>query len=182
MALPLCAFGGVYKWVGPDGKVTYSDTPQPGATEIELPKFPAVAPITAPVTTSTTAPTASVPQGEKTPPEKKDAKSAAAFKGYTKFSIAHPAHDATVRENAGNVDIVVVTEPEWNPQWGHKVRVMLDGKPLPEMQTAAKFQLKNIDRGTHTLQAMMLDAKEAVLTTSQTITFHMKRRSTQFKK
>ncbi|MDO9371667.1 MAG: DUF4124 domain-containing protein [Gammaproteobacteria bacterium] len=179
MALPLCAFGGVYKWVGPDGNVTYSDKPQPGATEIEMPKFPAVAPITAPVTT---APAASGPTGDKIPPEKKDAKPATIFKSYVKFSIVTPENDATARENDGNVNVELVTEPAWNPQWGHKARVMLDGKPLPDMQTTAKFQLKNIDRGTHSLQATMLDAKGAVLATSQTITFHLKRRSTQFRK
>lgn len=176
LALPLCAFGAVYKWVGPDGNITYSDKPQPGSTELSLPKSPPAAP----VSTSTTAPAASTPQGDKTPPEKKDAKAAAAFNGYTKFSIASPANDDSVRENNGNIDVRLVTEPDWNPQWGHKVRVMVDGTPLPEMQTAATFQLKNIDRGTHTLQAVMLDAKGAVLISSASLTFHMRRQSAQF--
>lgn len=173
LALPLCVFGGVYKWVGPDGKVTYSDKPQPGAIEVEMPKFPAVAPVTAPVTTSTTAPAASGPQADAK-------KSVPPFKGYSKLSIVKPESDATVRENTGNVQVELASEPEWNPQWGHKVSLTLDGKPLPETHAATKFDLHNVDRGSHTLQITVLDEKGVMLITSQSVTFHMKRQSAKF--
>ncbi len=172
MTLPLLVSGAVYKSVGPDGKVTYSDQPQPGATEVELPKFPA-APLPAPATTSTTAPAASGPQG--------GAQNAApAFKGYSTLSIVTPANDGTIRENTGSVEVTIASVPEWDPQWGHSIKVLLDGKPLPDRYTTPTFQLKNADRGTHTLQAIVLDAKQNELITSPTITFHMKRHSAQF--
>lgn len=170
MALPLLSFGAVYKWVGPDGQVIYSDQPQPGATEVELPKFPAAAPAPAPVINSTTAPSTSVPQGEAKKP-------APPFSGYRKLSIVKPENDATVRENTGNVRVELATEPEWDPQRGHKVSVLLDGTPMPETYTVTTIDLHNVDRGSHTLQITVLDATGDVLITSQTVTFHLKRRS-----
>ncbi len=173
MTVPLTVFGAVYKSVGPDGRVTYSDQPQPGATEVELPKFPPATLLPAPATTSTTAPAASVPED--------GAQNAApSFKGYTSLSIVTPANDATVRENTGNVEVMVVTVPEWDSQWGHSIKVLLDGQPLPDRYTSPTFQLKNTDRGMHTLQAVVLDAKQGELITSSTVTFHMKRHSAQF--
>ncbi|MCW8831648.1 MAG: DUF4124 domain-containing protein [Gammaproteobacteria bacterium] len=47
--------------------------------------------------------------------------------------------------------------------------------------TQIKIPLSNIDRGTHTIFAEVLDADEEVLITSNSVTFHMKRHSIQHK-
>jgi len=173
IALPMLVLGAVYKSVGPDGTVTYTDRPPPGATEIQLPKFPAPTPLPAPATSTTTAPTTSTPPGGAP-------NTAPAFPGYSKLTIVTPAHDATVRENTGSVEVALVSEPAWDPQWGHSIKVVLDGKPLPDVYSTPQFQLNNADRGTHTLQVIVLDAKQSELISSQTVTFHMKRHSAQF--
>ena len=170
LALPALALGAVYKSVDPDGKITYSDQPQSGATTVDLPKFPTPAPLPGPVTTSTTAPAASGPQGGAV-------KSQLVFPGYSKFSIVAPENDATVGENTGSVEVTLTTEPAWDPQWGHSIKVILDGKPLPEAHTPPKFQLNNADRGSHTLQTIVVDAQQAELVSSPTVTFHLKRQS-----
>lgn len=176
LCLPLLAAGAVYKSVGPDGTVTYTDRPPPGATEIQLPKFPTPAPLPAPATSTTTAPAPSAP------PSGAQNTAPASFPGYSKLTLVTPAHDATVRENTGSIEVTLVSEPAWDPQWGHSIKVILDGKLLPDVYTTPKFQLNNADRGTHTLQVIVLDAKQNELISSQTVTFHMKRHSALFAK
>ncbi len=158
----------VYKWVGPDGKIVYTDQPRPGAKEVELPKFPPP-------------PTAKPAAADKTTPDKKaDTSAAPAFPGYKKVTLVKPENDATVRENSGVVDVALELEPAWDPKLGHKITVSLDGKNLPEIHTTSQFQLQNIDRGSHSLQVTVNDAKDLPLATSNSVTFHMKRQSVNF--
>lgn len=46
-SIPDAAAAGVYKWIGPDGAVTYSDKPQPAAPEPTAPSQPAAPPAAA---------------------------------------------------------------------------------------------------------------------------------------
>lgn len=164
------AAAAVYKWVGPDGKVVYSDQPRPGAKEVELPKFAPPPP-----------PPAKPAQPDKTAPDKKaDAAAEPAFPGYKKVALVKPVNDDTVRENNGVVEVALELEPAWDAKWGHKITVSLDGKNLPETYTSPQFQLQEIDRGSHSLQVTINDAKGAPLSTSDSVTFHMKRQSVNF--
>lgn len=160
----------VYKWVGPDGKIVYTDQPRPGAKEVELPKFAPPPP-----------PPAKPAAVDKTPPDKKtDATTEPAFPGYKKVALVKPLNDDTVRENNGAVEVALELEPAWDAKWGHKISVSLDGKNLPETYTSPQFQLQNIDRGSHSLQVTVNDAKGVLLSTTDSVTFHMKRQSVNF--
>jgi hypothetical protein len=162
------AVAAIYKWVGPDGKIVYTDQPRPGAKEVELPKFPPPPP-------------AKPAQADKATPDKKaDTTAEPAFPGYKKVALVKPEEDATVRENSGVVEVALELEPAWDPKLGHKITVSLDGKNLPETYTAPQFQLQNIDRGSHSLQVTVNDAKDVPLSTSNSVTFHMKRQSVNF--
>lgn len=164
------AAAAVYKWVDPDGKVVYSDQPRPGAKEVDLPKFPPPPP--APVKPA---------QADKPAPDKKAATtSEPAFPGYKKAVLVKPENDATVRENDGVVDVALELEPVWDPKLGHKIAVSLNGKNLAETYTTPQFQLQDIDRGSHSLQVTVTDAKDVALTTSNSVTFHMRRQSVNF--
>lgn len=162
------AIAAVYKWVGPDGKTMYTDQPRPGAKEVELPKFPHPPP-------------AKPAQADKTTPDKKaDTTAEPAFPGYKKVALVKPENDTTVRENNGVVEVALELEPAWDPKLGHKIIVSLDGKNLPEIYTTPQFQLQNIDRGSHSLQVTVNDANDVPLSTSNSVTFHMKRQSVNF--
>ena len=168
LALNGQAFAAVYKWVGPDGKTVYTDQPRPGAKEVELPKYPAAPPKPAPA--------AKAAVEDKTAAKPTEP----AFPGYKKVALVKPVNDDTVRENSGTVEVALELEPAWDTKLGHKITVSLDGKNLPEVYTTPQFQLQNVDRGSHSLQITVSDAKDAPLATSNSVTFHLMRQSVNF--
>ncbi|RJQ46279.1 MAG: DUF4124 domain-containing protein [Gammaproteobacteria bacterium] len=169
---PMLAQGAVYKWVGPDGKVTYSDRPQPGAQEMKLPKEPPPPPEVKAI--PATAPSASPPLVAK-PGEKP----AAEFKGYSKVAIVKPKNDEAVRSNNGNLDVELALEPAFDSTLGHQFMVSVDGKPFGEAQTQPSFQLLNLDRGTHSLRVEVKDAQGKTVGDTGSIVFHILRVSVQ---
>ena len=170
---PITAMAAVYKFVAPDGGVTYSDQPRAGAKEIDLPPEP---PPPTPVAVPATPANTNTPQNTTPLPTKTAEKPV--FTGYTAFAIVSPENDATLRENNGGVEIQLAMEPALNVEAGHKIVVLLDDKPAAEGQTAMTIVLPNIDRGTHTVEAQVIDASGALLATTNPATFHLKRVST----
>ncbi len=168
----MLAQGAVYKWVGPDGKVTYSDRPQPGAQEMKLPKEPPPPPEVKP------APSAAAPAPEAMPGEKP----AAEFKGYSKMAIVKPKNDEAVRSNNGNLDVEISLEPVFDPKLGHTFVVSMDGMPFGAAQAQPAFVLSNIDRGTHSLRVEVKDAQGKTVGDTGSIVFHILRVSAQFVK
>lgn len=175
LALPMLAQGAVYKWVGADGKVTYSDRPQPGAQEMKLPKEPP--PPTEVKSVPGIAPSVNPPL-ETGPGEKP----AAEFKGYSKIAIVKPKNDEAMRANDGNVDVELALEPAFDPKLGHTFIASLDGVPFGAPQTQPKFQLLNVNRGTHSLRVEAKDTKGKTVGDTGSIVFHVLRVSVQFVK
>lgn len=169
---PLTALGAVYKYIAPDGSVTYSDQPKEGAKEVDLPPAPPPPVAEIPATPGTGSPQTAAP----VPPDQAGEKPA--FTGYTAFAIVSPENDATLRENSGGVEIQLAMEPALNLEAGHKITALLDGKPAAEGQTGLTIMLPNIDRGTHTVEAQVSDSSGALLATTNPVTFHLKRIST----
>jgi len=89
------------------------------------------------------------------------------------MTITSPAEDEAIRSNPGTVDVAVDLEPALFK--GHKVRIYLDGTAAPEELAATTITLQNVDRGTHTLQASVVDAQGREQIRSPAITFHMLR-------
>lgn len=169
--LPVAAPATIYKSIGPDGQVIYSDQPQPGAKEIELP--PEVPPsppsVIAPEPTPTMGKTPGKVRETPTLTEKPP------VTGYNKLAIIKPENDEAVRANNGVVDVDLALEPALDTKAGHQIAVTLDGKELPDIPASTQFQLNNVDRGTHSLQAQIIDAEGKVLARSNTVTFHLQR-------
>ena len=145
----------VYKWADPQGNVIYSDKPHPGAEEIKLPETQAYP---APQTASPTI-----------KPEQQS------FPGYEKIEIATPANDETIRDNTGNINVSIKLEPELQVDLGHKLVLYVDGVKLPQELTSTLFQFTNLDRGTHTIHAAVVDSAGKELVSSKPSTFHLKR-------
>lgn len=95
----------------------------------------------------------------------------AAF-NYNAVTITSPTHDQAVRENAGNVTVVAEVEPEL--QIGHHIRIVMDDTP-EQTGPQTVFTLPNVDRGTHTLLAQVVDDAGNVLLTSSPVVFHLQR-------
>ncbi|MBQ0725597.1 MAG: DUF4124 domain-containing protein [Cycloclasticus sp.] len=146
------AQAGVYKYINKQGKVSYSDIPVDGAEKVTVPPvmtYRAAKPITAAAT------------GE----EVKERQQV----GYQRLEITWPEEQGTVRSNQGIVAVEYHIEPAL--QTGHRLELSVDGK------TQDALIVQGLERGEHRLQLHVLGAENAVLLTSQSVTFYLHHQS-----
>jgi hypothetical protein len=129
-----------YKWVDDDGVVHYSDRPREGAERVVLPKSP-------PRPAQTRAPSRPASQANAaTEP------APAAFK-YESITFNSPAAEETLWNIEGVLNVSLSVEPAL--QTGHQIRVYFDGEPT--VVSGTSFQLEEVYRGVHNLQAEVVD-------------------------
>ena len=136
-------FGQAYTWVDEDGVVHYSDRPQPGATEIQLPTTrPSSQPTRRPAPASSAAAARQPAPAEEEKPF-----------SYESLTVASPAAEETL----WNIESVLNVTLDLRPglQQGHRVRVFFDGEP--QLVSGLSFQIQEVYRGVHNLQAEILD-------------------------
>jgi hypothetical protein len=157
--LSLFALGGVaiaattYRWVDAQGVVHYSDTPHPGAQEIQLtgaqtyhgPPAPAAAP--APPAAASGAPVA-----------------------YESCAITQPAPDASLYAPE-TVNVSFRSTPTLRP--GDQIEVQMDGTPLPPVGDGLSFQIQQPERGTHAISAVVRDAGGSVVCSATPVSFNV---------
>ncbi len=149
----------VYKSVDEAGNVMFSDQARPGAEVIiiDTPKAPTRPAIKLRPTTL---------PAEPPPPD---------FAGYERIAILQPQQDETIWNNTGNIPIAVQLVPELQTSLGHQVVLEMDGDFIGEGQSSPQFQLTNVDRGSHSIRVLVLDADGRKLSMSSPVTFHLKR-------
>jgi hypothetical protein len=148
----------IYKWRLPDGSIEYSDRPpEEGAKRVELPPLTTYTPPAAAARAATS-----------------EGKSAAVFDGYDSFTITSPADDATVRDNAGNVDLKFDVTPTLVE--GHAIDIFMDGRKFGR-STASIVTLSNVSRGTHQIYAAIVDEAGAELARTLAINIDLLRAS-----
>lgn len=133
-----------YTWVDEEGVVHFSDVPVPGATRIQLAE-PNAAQSPAPRRTTQ----ASTSDTEETPAEP--------FR-YTSFEIVSPGAEETLWNIEGVLNVSLSLAPALQP--GHQIRVYYDG--APRIVSGTSFQLNEVWRGVHNLQAEVLDETGAM--------------------
>lgn len=159
LLLPSLAGAVICKTIEADGSVSYADVPAAECPEqVKLPPYSRYAPRPLPQT----APTESDATG-----------SLAGFDKYTSLRMIQPEGNGTVRNNEGIVPVVLVSEP--GLQDGHKVQLTLDGKRVPGEFAGLSVTLNNVDRGTHSLRAAIVDAGGQRLIESGTVRFTLRR-------
>jgi uncharacterized protein DUF4124 len=124
----------VYKTVDEDGNIIFTDKPSEEAEEIKIQELETI---------KNPNPGRYKPSTEKPPEE---------FK-YKSFVITSPENGAGIRSNNGNVSISVSLEPM--KKAGHKIIISMDGK---EVGSGSSVSLQNVDRGTHSISASVVDA------------------------
>ena len=149
----------VYKSVNDKGEVVYSDQPTPNAQRMKLPELPTY-----------TAPP--VPAFSSTPPPAKPATSP-----YQRVKILEPKNDATIRDNQGVVRVQVELDPPLMTDQGHKIQFYLNGEPHGVPIGATSIGFSNLDRGTYTLTARVVDADDNVISSTEPVVFHLHRES-----
>jgi len=155
----------VYRSVDADGNVTFTDQPPTPGEEAEAVEIREPASFSAPAPVATDEETWSA-EGE----AGEDFDQAPFV--YTGLAIVAPAADEGVRENAGNVTVIAAVEPELQP--GHEIEVLLDGEAIAGA-AGTSVVLTDIERGSHTLEARIVDESGAILISSAPSTFHMLR-------
>jgi uncharacterized protein DUF4124 len=135
----------VYKTVDDDGNIIFTDKPSENAEEIKLQELQTI---------DNPNPIRSTPR-----PRQTDKGSL-----YKTFFIANPANDSGIRSNNGSVSISVSLEPTLRP--GHKIIISMDGK---EIGSGTSVSLQNVDRGTHSISASVVDGDgKKLISTSST--------------
>jgi Domain of unknown function (DUF4124) len=159
----LAVAGTVYKWVDENGVVHYSDQPHPEAKKVDVP---------AAQTYKGAASVPAMPAGPPAPPA--SAQPASAYQG---CAISQPTNDQTFT-NVDSLSIVVRTDPGLRA--GDQVFLTLDGQPLNGGKpTGSQFTLSPVDRGTHSVQAVVRNSEGGVLCQSQGVTFNVHQPSIQ---
>ena len=152
------AFAEAYTWTDEDGIVHYSDRPHPGAERIELGKSSATRP------RPTTRPAATTPS-----PGPAGEQDAPPTTGYESLEIASPAAEETLWNIEATLNVTLALTPELKP--GHQVRVYFDG--IPRMVGGTSFQLQEVYRGVHNLQAEVIDGTGKLIIRSRPSRFYV---------
>ena len=165
MCFCLNAYGQIYKVVDKDGNVTYTDqAPGDGSEPMDLPELSVV---TTDYEVDQTATSQTDPDPLLT--EEDDNSPKALRKLYRDFRISRPVAEETFWGTENTV--VVAWECSAALQDGMTVRFTVDGAA----QTASTENMLGItlDRGTHTVNAAILDARGRPVATTETVTFYV---------
>jgi len=150
----------VYRWVDEQGNVVFSDRPQAGAEPVQLPE---ISTYEAPAYDSGVL-----------RPETPEAD------GGVRYAVdfLHPTREQTLRDNQGNVAARLQVEPELRR--GHRIVMELDGGAQTVEVTEPEYLFTGLDRGTHELQAWVVDADGERLGEAAATQFHLHQASRLF--
>ena len=152
----------VYKIVKADGSTVYSDIPSDGAEPVNLSSMNTiVVPALNNAASQTTTPINPV-------------KKLRTKEQYLVF-IRFPVAEQTLRDNSGTVTI----NAEVVPKRSGKFQLVIDNQ-IVQTQLKSKFQLKNVNRGAHTIQINFLDNSGKILASSKQQTFYLQKASALF--
>jgi hypothetical protein len=135
----LASHGQVYTWINEHGVRVYGDKPPADAEKAELPKLQSLPDVK--------------PPSNPTGPSKVPSTDGNGFSGYLSFDFLTPQNEATITyEKEGTINAQLQLQPML--QIGHEVTLLLDGKAV-DKGASLQFELKNVDRGSHLIQALV---------------------------
>ena len=149
----------IFKRIGPDGQVYFSDQPGPDAERVDVTPVQAISLPPVPEQTETVA---AATQGDATV-------------AYTEFSITSPTSDQGVRANDGNVTIDLSLQPAL--QSGHMIFLNVDGEDGESTNSSSglMIELNNLSRGQHTVMATVVDEEGTALIKTEPVSFQVLR-------
>jgi hypothetical protein len=159
--LGLLAAGAVvadaYTWTDEEGIVHYSDRPQPGATRIDI------------ADPNSGRPLARRPNARTTAADNQDNSTDSTPVRYETFEVTSPGAEETLWNIEGVLNVSLTLTPALQP--GHQVRVYFDGNP--RMVSGTSFQIDEVYRGVHNLQAEVLDQTGQMMIRTRTNRFYV---------
>jgi hypothetical protein len=148
----------VYKWVDEDGVTHFSDQPHENAQKVQV----------------------AAPQTFKSLPVRSSGRSesqSAQRNIYSTCAVVSPGKDETF-PNTYSVTAAVKVDPQ--PHDGDQVVLLLDGAPVPGFpRVGGQMTITDLDRGTHTLQAVVQDLNGKPVCQSSSVTFTLLQPSLQ---
>jgi len=148
----------IYKWTDDAGNVVFSDTPRPGAEVIELSE-PTILP--------------AQPTGPGSP---SNAVARPVARAYETVEISRPENDSTIR-NTDTVNVAITIRPRLQGAYGHRLQLLLDGQAVAPAGTRLSFTLSDVNRGAHTLEAVVVDEQGEAVERSASSQFFIHRAS-----
>jgi len=151
--VPAVASGVVCKSIDKHGVVTYTQVPGTSCPEgLALPQYPNG--LRQP---RVHAVDSGVSVREVAPPD------------YQSFNLSRPAPNGTVRSNDGSFTVAVQTEPAlWS---GHFITVLIDDADFDGRYGESSVPVSGIERGTHSIQAMINDSAGRQIARTETTEF-----------
>ena len=170
LAIPLVAVseGEIYKIVNPDGSITFTDQkPTPGAEPVQLRPLSVIE-------TDIQTPSQAVPEdGAADPPEPTPRDLRRQFRD---FAITQPKNDETFW---GTENQVTVSWGASRPiQPGMNVVLYVNGEAQDVSESGSV--ILSLDRGEHQVYAVLRDAKNRRVITTETVRFFVKQHSANF--
>lgn len=153
-------YGQIYRTVDANGNVVFTDIAPVDRSAGSAPQTVTVEPVNT-----------YEPAAQPAPANTPVTSTAAGY--YTELAVISPTEDATIRDNAGNVQIEVAITPGLRSD--HRLLLVLDGEPTEVEADNGVFELSNVDRGTHTAGARAVDRQGNVLIESGPTTFNLMR-------
>ena len=155
----------IFRRVGPDGQVYFSDQPGPDAERVELAPAQAISLPPVPEQTGSVE-----PAGDAAMDQQQEATVL-----YTGFSITSPVDQRAIRANDGNITVQLSVQPELKSD--HMIVLTVDGEDGEATYSSIDMtvDLTNLSRGQHTLMATVVDAEGTKLIQSEPVTFFVLR-------
>lgn len=148
----------IYRVIGPNGEVSYTDTP-PKEGRFESFELKPI----------NTQPALDAQPGQET-------QSQPAASPYTRIEIVAPVTDTVVPP--GQLNVVVQLELDPPLLAGHQVQFLLDGQPQGQPAETTAVTLGDLYRGSRTITAHVLDNQSGeVIAQSPGVVIHVKRHS-----
>lgn len=156
-----CALADAYTWTDEDGIIHYSDRPHPGAKKVDLSRA-----------TAGRRPTTNSRRSAAQAANSDESPAPVAFR-YESLEVTSPGAEETLWNIEGTLNVSLALSPEL--RLGHQVRVYFDG--TPRMVVGANFRLQEVYRGTHRIQAEVIDGKGKLMIRSRQSTFYVQQNS-----
>jgi Domain of unknown function (DUF4124) len=155
-----------WRWVDANGQVHYSATPVPGATQIELSGAQTFG-------SSARQPAAA----NKSASQPASQRSTGANERYRAFNIVSPKQQETLWNVGTVVNVQIELDPPLQPS--HLLDLFVDGQRRNLNTPSTDITLEDVYRGTHTIQAVVVDQSGAEVIRSLATTFMIQQSSIQ---
>jgi hypothetical protein len=152
-SFPVCAE--VYKWVDPQGRIQFSDRPQPDAVAVDI-------------NTQSAVDRADRPAGSS------DQDHAPLLGPYAGFEIVSPEPNQTLRQTEEKLTVSLLLDPPLIG--GHQLELIVDGAPIRVAKTAgAQVELSGVTFGSHEARAQIRDSRGEIVARTSLVYFHLRK-------